>query len=254
MGFSINTNIGAMNANLNLNQNNQTLQNSLGALSSGTKLGSSSNDAASLSIANGLSSYVREMSQSIMNANDSIGMIQIADGAMSGISENMDKIRDLTLRASNGTMNSANRMAIQKEIDGLMKSTNQMSNSASYNGIQLLSGSDTSLADTGGIQGLSINVLEDGFLEQSLEAIDGARGSIDSIRSDLGASQNGFESQIRNTSVARINAASAESNLRDVDFAQESANFSQANIKAQIGSYVQAQSNAVASNVTRLFQ
>jgi len=253
MAFSINTNANAMMANLHMNQDAKALNQSLENLSSGTKLNNAADDAASLAIANSMSSQVSAMGQEIMNANDSIGMIHIADGAMSGINDNMSKIRELTLKASSPIMNSANREAIQNEINGLMESSNQIAQSTSYNGINLLNGGDGSLADVGSINNASIDVTTEDGLSSALETIDGALGDINKILTDLGASQNKLVSEIRNTSVSQINAASAESQIRDVDFAAESANFSQQNLMSQIGSFAQAQANATASNVTRLF-
>ncbi len=276
MSFSINTNISAMQANLHLNLSNQRLNNSIDMLSSGSKLGNAANDASGLTIANQLSAQVSGLGQAIMNSNDSIGMIQIADGAMSGISDNMDRIRELTLKASSGIMNDANRAAIQQEIDGLLESSDQIVNSTSYNGIKLLNGTGGGLGDgtfvtqsganSGDTQSMkigdasvlsllgSIDVTSADGLDAALESIDRARGSIDNIRSELGASQNQLMSNIRNISVTQVNVASAESQISDVDFAQESANFSQANIMSQIGSFTQAQANTTAANVTRLFQ
>ncbi len=251
MSFSVNTNISAMTANLHLNNSNKTLENSLSFLSSGSKLGSAANDASSLSIADKLSAQVSSMGQEIMNANNGIGMIQIADGAMSGVNDNMNKIRELTLKASSPIMNNANRASIQNEINGLMESSNQIVSSTSYNGINLLNGADGSLANVGS---LAIDVTTKDGLSSALDSIDSMMQKYGKVRTDLGASQNALESQIRNTSVSQINAAAAESQLRDVDFAAESANFSKANLMSQIGSFTQAQSNATASNITRLFQ
>jgi len=253
MSFSVNNNSNAMTSNFFNDLNNQKLDNTLKHLATGSKLNSAADDAASLAIANNFSAQVREAGQSIMNANDSIGMIQIAEGAVSGMSDNMDNIREVTLKASSATMNDANRVSIQNEINGLMKSTTQMASSASYNGISLLDGSNGSLANTASVTDAEIDVTVEGGLEKALESIDTARNSLGGIRSELGSSQNQLLAEIRNTSVFEVNAAAAESNLRDVDFAQESANFSQQNLQLKVGSFVQAQSNAVAENVTRLF-
>ena len=260
MGFSINTNVAAMTANLHLSQNNSALNQSIGSLASANKLGSASNDASSLMIANQLSSGASSFGQTMMNANDSVGMIQIADGAMQGISDNTEKIRTLTLQASNSTLNAGNRAAIQKEIDGLMKSSSQIATSTSYNGIQLLNGSssggDSNIQDArmATLFSSPIDVTTQEGAMASLDVIDKGTTKINDIRSSLGASQNQLEATIRNTSVSQINALSAESQLRDVDFAAESANFSKQNMMSQIGSFVQSQANASASNVTRLFQ
>ncbi len=260
MSFSINTNVAAMNANLNLTRNNSALNQSIGSLASGNKLSSAAIDAASLSIADQLSSQVSGLGQIMMNANDSVGMIQIADGAMQGISDNTDRIRTLTLQASNGTLNADNRASIQKEIDSLMKSSNDIATRTSYNGIKLLDGSstggDSNVQDarTSALFSSPIDVTTQESAMAALQTIDEGSANMHEIRSSLGSAQNQLESTIRNTSVSRINAASAESQLRDVDFAAESANFSKQNLMSQIGSFVQSQANANAANVTRLFE
>ena len=258
MSFKINNNSSAMNANLNLTRSNATLDKSLATLSSGSKISSAAHDASGLAIANSLSSQVSEFGQSMMNMNDSVGMLQIADGAMQGISDNTDKIRVLTMKASNGTLSAANRASIQEEIDGLMKSSDQIASTSSFNGIALLNGSrssDTSAdARASSLFTSPIDVTTQENATASLENVDAGMQNINSIRSSFGAAQNQLESNIRNTSFGQINAAAAESQIRDVDFGAESANFSKANILSQIGSFVQSQSNASSENVMRLLQ
>ena len=276
MSFSINTNISAMTANLHSNLSNQGVNNSLGRLSSGSNLGIAAYDASGLGIANQLSAQVSGLGQAIQNSNESIGMIQVADGAMQGINENMDRIRVLTLQASNGTMSADDRAIIQKEIDGLLESSDDIAKQTSYNGIKLLDGTGGSSgdgtfttqsgADSGDTQSVSIgdaqvsslvgsiDVTTEAGRTAAIDSIDSAMSSIGDIRAELGASQNQLMSNIRNISVTQVNIASAESQIRDVDFAAESANFSQQNIMSQIGSFAQAQANASAANVTRLFQ
>ena len=276
MSFSINANISAMTANLNSNLSNSSLNKSLTSISSGSALNSASNDSAGLSIANQMSAQVAGMGQAIMNSNDSIGMIQVANGALQGINDNFERIRTLTLQASNGTMNADDRAIIQKEIDSLLESSDDIANSTSYNGIKLLDGSGGSSndgtfvthsgADAGSTDSVTIgdaqvasivgaiDVTTAAGRDAALDSIDTAMSSISGIQADLGASQNQLMSNIRNTSVTQINTASAESQIRDIDFAAESANFSQQNLFSQIGSFVQSQANASQANVLRLFQ
>lgn len=273
MSFSINTN--AMTANLYSNLNNQGINNSLNNLASGSKLNSAAFDASGLGIANQLSAQVSGLGQAIQNSNESIGMIQIADGAMAGIQDNMDRIRVLTLQASNGTMSADDREIIQKEIDGLLESVDDIASQTSYNGIKLLDGTGGSSgdgtfvtqsgADSGDTQSMtianartsslvgSIDVTSSSGLESALETIDSAMTSINEMRAELGASQNQLMSNIKNISVTQVNVASAESQIRDVDFAAESASFSQQNIMSQAGVFAQTQANAQASSVSRLF-
>ncbi len=100
----------------------------------------------------------------------------------------------------------------------------------------------------------SIDVSTRTGAEKAIQTSDAALRNIDTIRSDLGSVQNQLESTIRNISVTSVNVKSAESQIRDVDFAQESANFSKYNILAQSGSYAMSQANAVQQNVLRLLQ
>jgi flagellin len=258
MGFQINNNLPAMNANLNLSLNNSKLDKSLILLSAATKLNSAADDASGLSIANKLSSQVSEMGQSIMNLNISVGMTQVADGAMRGISDNTDKIRELTMRASNASLNADNRASIQSEINGLMKSSGQIASTTSFNGINLLDGSGVGKVSADArmstIFSSFIDVTTQENATVSLDVIDAGIANISSIRSSFGALQNQMESDIRNTSAMQISTASAESQIRDVDFAAESANFSKTNLMSQIGSFVQSQSNTSAENAMRLLK
>jgi flagellin len=274
MSFSINTNTAAMTANLHSNSTSGGINKSLASLASGSNLNSASYNASGLSIANGLSSQVSGLGQAIMNANNSIGMLQVADGALQGYNDNMDRVRVLTLQASNDIMSADDRAIIQKEIDGLLESSDDIAKSTSYNGIKLLDGSGGSFgngtfvtqtgADGGVTQSVtignarvsslvgSIDVTTQAGAESAINTVDNAMENISDMRSTIGASQNQLESTVRNISVTQLNVASAESQIRDVDFAAESANFSQKNIAAQIGSFVQSQANASASNVLGL--
>jgi len=276
MSFSINTNVGALTANFNSSSASSAMDRGLSALSNGSALNSTSFNAAGLAIANEMSAQVQGMGQGIMNSNDSIGMIQIADGAMQGMNENLERIRTLTLQASNGTMSSGDREIIQKEIDSLLESNNDIAKTTSYNGINLLDGTGGSNSDgvfttqSGADTGNNISFkIDDVTMDSLLSSVDvttqagrdAALGDIDSamqviseVSSELGASQNAHMSSIRNTSVGRINVASAESQIRDIDFAKESMNFSQQNIMSQIGSFAQSQANASQANVLNLFQ
>ena len=276
MSFSINTNISAMTANLNSNSANSAIDRSLSALSSGSALGSSSYDASGLSIANQLSAQVSGMGQAIMNSNESIGLIQVADGGLQEYGNILEDVRVLTLQASNGTLNADDRAVIQTQIDSLLQSADDIAKTTSYNGINLLDGTGGSAgdgtfttqsgADSGSTTSVtigdaqvatlvgSIDVTTAAGLSTALDSIDSAMTSVSGIQSDLGAAQNQLMSNIRNTSLTQINTAAAESQIRDIDFATESANFSQQNLFAQIGSFVQSQANASQANVLNLFK
>jgi flagellin len=274
MSFSINTNISAMIANLNANTNNANANSSINNMSSGSYFSSAAYDASGLGIANQLSAQASGLGQAIQNSNESIGMLQIADGAMSGINDNIQRIRTLTLQASNGTLNDNDRAIIQKEIDALLESSDDIAKSTSYNGVKLLDGTGGSSNDgtfttqSGAYEGDSqsvtiadaqsasligsIDVTTQAGRDAAFVSIDNALESVNGIRADLGAAQNQLMSNVSNISVTQVNVTAAESQMRDVDFALESANFSKANIMSQIGSFAQAQANASRSNLVGL--
>ena len=258
MSFSLNNNMSAMNASLNLNMHNTTLEKSLAMIASGSKLDNAANDVSGFSMSNELDSQASSMGQYMMNLNDSVGMVQMADSAMQGIGENTDRMKDLSIRSSSLIMNSNDRSAIQKEINGLMKSSNDIATNTSFNGIHLLDGSGPSSvgADARGSTLFSspIDVTTQAGALAAFDTIDAGRAKISDIRSTLGATQNQLVSDIKNTSVGQINALSAASQISDVDYASESANFSKNNLMTQIGVFAQSQSNISAASVTRLFQ
>ena len=274
MSFSINTNIGAQKSNLYAKQNANNTNKSLNALSSGSNLTKAANDAAGLAIADKLLEQISGSGQAIQNSNDSIGLIQVADGAVSGINDNLDRVRVLTLQASNDTLSDGDRANIQKEIDGLLESSDDIAKTTRYNGKNLLDGTGGSRgdgsfitqsgADAGDTSSVkigdvtiasligSVDVTTQAGRDVALGDIDTAQTQLGSVSADLGAAQNALISNIKNTSLTQVNIASAESQIRDVDFAQESANFSKSNILSQIGSFAQAQANSSKSNLAGL--
>jgi flagellin len=265
-----------MSASIHSNLNNLGANKSLSALSSGSSINNSASNVAGLAIANQMSSQVAGMGQAIMNSNDTIGLIQVADGALQGINDNMQRIKTLTIQAANGTMSSNDRGIIQKEIDALLESSNGIAESTSYNGTKLLDGTGGSFgngtfvthsgADSGDTRSVTIgdvtiatlvgaiDVTTEAGRSSAVTSIDSAMTNISGIQADLGSAQNQLMSNIRNTSVTQVNIASAESKIRDIDFAAESANFSKNNIMSQTGLFAQSQANAVQANVLNLFR
>jgi flagellin len=270
MGFSINTNVSALKANLYMNNANKNLERSLMALASGSALANAASNASGLAIADSMSAQVSGLGQAMMNINDSIGMIQTADGGLAGYNENLSRIRELTLQASNGVMGDSERQAIQKEIDQLVASSNDIANDTSFNDKKLLDGTGSFTFQTGPDQGNTqtvtipdmntasvlgtIDVTTDAGRATALDSIDSAMTQVNDTRATLGASQNRLSSTFNSVSLTQINQAAAESQIRDIDFALESANFSQQNLLTQTGAFAQAQSNASAYNVMRLLQ
>jgi len=284
MGFRINTNVGAMNAWRNATMNNVQLDKSLNALSSGLRINRAADDAAGLSIANKLSAQSQGLGQAIRNANDGIGLIQTADGAMEEYSNIMKRVRVLATQAANDTQDVNSRAYISKEIQALLSEASDIAQTTKFNGENLLNGgggstsgtfkfhvgayanetqsvtigvSNTKVATVSAVVGKTagaVLVNTQTAAEASIGYMDTAIKNIDGLRATLGAAQNKLESTVRNISVTQVNVTAAESQIRDVDFAAESANFAKRNILAQSGSYAMSQANAVQQNVLRLLQ
>jgi len=271
MGFRINTNIGAMNAHRNSTMNNVGLDKSLNSLSSGLRINRAADDAAGLAIANKLSAQSQGLGQAIKNSNDGIGLLQTADGALEEYGSILQRVRVLATQASNDTNDVQSRAAISTEITALVGEANQITASTTFNDKVLLKGTtattvniqvghkDTDKLDVG-ITAITDLVATTYTVDTSTKAqavmskMDALIKSTDESRSKIGANQNRLESVIRNISVTQVNVASAESQIRDVDFAAESANFAKHNILAQSGSYAMSQANSVQQNVLRLLQ
>ncbi|MBA1433203.1 MAG: flagellin [Epsilonproteobacteria bacterium] len=268
MGFRINTNIGAMNAHRNATMNNIGLDKSLNALSSGLRINRAADDSAGLAIANKLSAQSQGLGQAIRNANDGVGLIQTADGALEEYGNIIQRIRVLAVEAANDTQDVQSRSYIQKEVNSLISEADQIKTSTTFNDKGLLNGSSASLkmqvghkaadqitvaiADVGAFG--AVDVSTQAAATTAIGTMDAKIIANNNARAELGADQNQLESVIRNISVTQVNVAAAESQIRDVDFAAESANFAKHNILAQSGSYAMSQANAVQQNVLRLLQ
>jgi len=268
MGFRINTNISAMNAHRNASMNNVELDKSLNSLSSGLRINKAADDSAGLAIANKLSAQSQGLGQAMRNANDGIGLLQTADGALEEYGNITQRIRVLSVQSANDTQDTQSRSYIQLEVNSLISEANQIMTSTNFNGKGLLNGSSAVLTMQVGYQsadtidvGISdlgdfgaVDVSTQSAANASISAMDAKIVIINTTRADIGANQNQLESVIRNISVTQVNISAAESNIRDVDFASESANFNKRNLLAQSGSYAMSQANSVQQNVMRLLQ
>jgi len=271
LGFRLNTNISAMWTHMYSEMNNIKLDKSLTALSSGLRINRAADDASGLAIANKLSAQASGLGQAVRNANDAMGLVQTADGALQEDDNILKRIRTLSVQGANDTQDTASRLLISKEILRLVSELDHIANETKFNGKQLLNSTKTYNFHVGAFRGETTSVTIDkthstdigadtkGFSTQAsaeslMAFMDSALNKVDSLRATLGASQNQLESTVRNISVTQVNIKAAESQIRDVDFAAESANFSKLNIIAQAGVYAMSQANALQQNVMRLLQ
>ncbi len=404
MGFRINTNIGAMNAHVQAKKTNLEIDNSLQKLSSGLRINKAADDASGMAIADSLNSQALGLGQSIMNANDGIGVVQTADGALAEYINIINTVRTKAIQSASDGQSLLTRKMIQSDVSRLLEEAQNIAASTSFNGLTLLNGSYKNksfhigpysgetvkvniensqiydigkfafISGTGTIPAVSTTVnggkgeelklkisqdvngkvvtvsaastfvplpgatgasslerataLADEFNEQAdkkevdirVSVVQHSNGNtygfritsknnftveeadfdaslktdvkatltgagdagrhaladidvttresaemaviitdfalqeIGDVRSKLGSAQQKLESTIRNISVTQVNIKNSESQIRDVDFAKESANFNKQNILAQSGTYAMSQANAVQQNVLKLLQ
>lgn len=282
MGFSVNTNVSALNTYRNLTSTQNSQSKSLEKLSSGLRINRAADDAAGLSIAEGLKAQVNGYSVAARNAQDGISVVQTAEGALGEAQSILQRMRDLSVQAANDTNNADARTAISSELGELADELDRIVDSTNFNGIDLLKSSATDLTVQVGAEGtgdgntitidLTTNdlqtVIEAGVYaaaggssltvntaanaQAAIETIDTALKAVSTARSGLGATQNRLEYAISNINVATENLTSAESRIRDVDMAKEMMNYSRTNILSQAGTAMLAQANQASSGVLQL--
>ncbi|MGN7612608.1 flagellin N-terminal helical domain-containing protein [Magnetococcales bacterium HHB-1] len=140
MAITINSNIASLVSQRNLQASTRGLNKSFGRLSSGLRVNSSTDDAAGLSIATGLTAQIRGMNQAIRNTNDAISLIQVAEGAMDETTNSLQRIRELAVQASSDTYTSTDRGDIWEEVVQLVSEINRIASNTTFNGKTLLNG------------------------------------------------------------------------------------------------------------------
>src|ERR1700758_4595642 len=136
MSLGVLNNISALYAANNLNQTQMSLQNTLTQLSSGSRINSGADDAAGLSLANGLTAASTALSQSSINATQGVDFLQVADGAMSQVTNLLNRAVTLATEASNGTLNSSQITAANAEYTNILSEINNINTNTEYNGIK----------------------------------------------------------------------------------------------------------------------
>jgi len=330
----INTNTLSLTTQNNLTKSQSSLGTAIERLSSGLRINSAKDDAAGQAIANRFTSNINGLNVAARNANDGISLAQTAEGALSEINNNLQRVRDLTVQAQNSSNSASDIDSIQSEVNQRMEEINRVTKETDFNGIKVLdqrsataksydfqvgskdgekisidingsagwnlatagaAGVDTDVknkyvktttlvdataptaaeiatAETAkeAVNGKMRNVDATGFDvlkgtvtggaagvaagTKPLEDIDKAIKAVDSQRSQLGASQNRFESTITNLNNTVSNLSAARSRIQDSDYATEVSNMSRAQILQQAGSSVLAQANQVPQTMLSLLR
>jgi flagellin len=275
MSLTINTNIMSLNAQRNLSTTQNALSKSMQRLSSGLRINSAADDAAGLAISVGMDAQVKSLNQAVRNANDGVSLAQTAEGSLNETTNILTRMRELAQESATGTVSDAQRTSIQNEFTQLSSEIDRIANATQFNGSNLLDGSLSAgigfqigtnntpndsitlsiTSATASSLGLSSTAVSTQTSAQSaLASIDSAIASVSSLRGTLGAVQNRLQSSISNIQVAVENISAAESRIRDVDVAAETANMTRANILVQAGVSILAQANQSPQAALKLLQ
>jgi flagellin len=266
----VNTNVSSLNAQRQLFDVSNSLNTSFERLSSGFRINSAADDAAGLQITDRMTSQVQGLNQAVRNANDAISLSQTAEGALSETTTALQRIRTLAVQSQNGINSSADRVALQKEVSALRTEISRIATTTQFAGVNVLSGDfsakflvganagqtisvnlSTQALTRAGVSGFSAtglgittnDVLTTGNASAMLGDIDTAISAVGGLRADLGALQNRFQSTIRNLSNIAENVSAARSQIKDTDFATETANLTRNQIIQQASTTVLSQAN-----------
>jgi flagellin len=275
MGLRINTNVSSLNAQRSLSRATEALNTSFRRLSTGQRVATAADDAAGLAISERLRARIRSTEQASRNAQDGISLVQTAEGAMQESNSMLVRMRELAVQANNGTMSTADRDTLNAEFNALITEIDRVAAATNFNTINLLDGTVASLtlqvgADTtAGVDTLNVsmtsatavalginalNIGSTGDASAAIAAIDTAINNISQGRGSLGAVQNRLQGLIANLQVSVENLSAAESRIRDVDVAAETAALTKHSIIQQAAISVLAQANTQPQSALALLQ
>jgi flagellin len=285
MALRIQNNVEAFNAHRQLQGTAAKAAKAMEKLSSGYRINRAADDAAGLAISEKMRSQIGGLDQAQRNAQDGVSLVQTGEGALNEVHSMLQRVRDLKVQYSNGTIDAADKKAISAEVQQLGKEISDITTNTQFNGIKLLSGgSDVVLqvgaasadtitltatemsgtigaSGTGGLSEItdvgSASTVADAdaaFSGISLDTIDAAIQNVSTARSTFGAIQNRLEHRLNNLATYQENLVASESRIRDVDMASEMVNFTKLNILQQAGTSMLAQANQAPQNVLSLLR
>jgi flagellin len=277
MGLRINTNVASLSAQRSLGITMRNQNDNLRKLSSGERITRAGDDAAGLAISENLKASIRGMRQAKRNAGDAISMLQTAEGGMNEISSLIIRLRELSVQAASDTVGATERGFSNIEFQNLKEEIDRISKSTEFNGIKLLDGTGGKLEFQVGIKNdplldrlhydgagadASLETLGIGVdgvatkegAQASLKKLDDALVHINGVRANFGALQNRLQSTSNNLEVSDENLSAANSRIRDVDVASETADMTKNNILMQAGISVLSQANQSSNTALKLLQ
>lgn len=285
MGLRIKTNVPSLTAQRRLRDTTGEMSKNMEKLSSGYRINRSADDAAGLAISETMTGKIRSLNQAKRNASDGVSLIQVAEGSMNEISNILIRLRELSTQSASDTIGNLERSYTNKEYTQLVEEIDRISATSEFNGLKLLGGADENNGvgeltihvgagdgqvpntdtidididaiklDAGNVLGLNkeaeIGPVEiDGSFDretaaEKLNTLDVAIKKVAGNRALLGAKQSRLESTINNLGIQVENLSTSRSRIRDVDFAEVTADFTQNRILGQAGASVLAQASAI---------
>lgn len=276
MSISILNNISSLQAQNALNMTQASLSQTLQRLSTGQRINSGADDAAGLAIANGLNANVTALTQSVRNASDGVGFLQVADGALSQITTLLNRAVTLATEAATGTVSDTQRASLDAEFTSIKNEIDTIGGNTTYNGQAIFTAStltvfmsDSSTAGTTSVA-VSMVTVDSGHLNgasltadalttaaaatAALTDINSAIADVAALRGTLGASSNQLQAatNVMNNQIQNLTAAM--NGIMAADIGQETANLSKYSILQQTGIAALQQSNNMQQSVLKLFQ
>ncbi len=261
------TNVSSLESQRNLSKSQVALSKSFNKLSSGFRINTAADDAAGLAISEGMRAQIRSYAVAERNANDGISMSQVAEGALGEISGILARMRELAMQGANGSLTATDRGYLETEYAALREEVARIQVSTKFNGKQMLGASAVSITFQVGLNATtsdqitiafggfslstllaSTNTLAGSTASASLAAlsiIDNALTEVSTQRARFGAAMNRLETTTSNIATMRLNLSAANSRIRDVDVAEETATMSKNQVLSQAGAAVLAQANQI---------
>lgn len=273
----INTNLAALNAWRNMTINNDKMSKSLEKLSSGYRVNRAADDAAGLAVSEKMRAQIRGLNMAVRNAQDGVSLVQTAEGGAQKIQDMLQRMRELAVQASNDTLTDPDRALLQEEFQNLIQEIDRTANSTKFNTKALIDGSvaGTTLTiqvgpgtstsadhitislqalDAAALQVDGLNINNVTAAQGAIDGLDTAINEVSKARANFGALQNRLEAAIETLLIQAENLTAAESRIRDVDMAQEMANFTKFQILQQASTAMLAQANVAPQSILSLLR
>jgi len=267
MSIRIQNNVEALSASRYLDRTTSAAASSMNKLSSGYRVNSAADDSAGLSISERMRGQIRGLAQAGLNAQDGISLVQTAEGAMDSVHQMLQRTRELAVQYQNGSLSTADRTAIQSEVNQLASEIERIGSQTTFNGVKVLNAASTITFQIGANDGESVTVptislgaavgslaFQFGSSGTDISEIDAAINAVSASRAVFGAVQNRMQFAVDSIATYHENLTAAESRIRDVDMASEMVNKTKLGILQQAGTAMLAQANQSNQGVLQLLQ